>query len=94
MGKKVWMSDDGMPFDTKAEMDAYENAGPHAEIVGAYLETIDVGDGSERAEMAKLTRIRNILNDFLAWQDEQDELAVAEESEDGLGNVAPESVAA
>lgn len=88
MGKRAWIADDGTTFDTKAAMKAYEEAGPHAEIIDAYLETIEIGDMSERAELAQLTRTRNILRDFLAWQDEQDAAA------NGLGDVALESVAA
>lgn len=79
MGKRVWMADDGKIFDTKAELKAYEEVGPHGDLIQSYLDDMDVGDVSARAEKQKITHVKNILRDFLAWQDEQDAQAVGDE---------------
>ena len=90
MGRKAWVAEDGTVFDTKAAMQEHEEAGPHAEIIDAYMETFEVGDVSERAKLALVTRERNSVRRFVSWWFEQNGDATA----NGLGNVALESVAA
>ena len=70
MGKRVWVSDDGLhQFDTKKELDEYEANGEYGDIIDAFITSQNYSQETERGAKALKTRESRVIARFLAWQD-------------------------
>ena len=70
MGKRVWVSDDGLhQFDTKKELDQYEANGEDGDILKAFVESQNYSHETERGAKVRKTLESRVIARFLAWQD-------------------------
>ena len=70
MGKRVWLSDDGLhTFESKKELDEYEANGEYGDIIQAFVESQNYDQETERGAKARKTMESRVIARFLAWQD-------------------------